>query len=151
MLARNGAGLDFGSDRSEARKVVSFGKRDKPPSKPSPRSPQDAIRAELVGADECTIAAGITARGKTPILALCRKLIEGGCDPGRRLQAYRGATLCVTVRTIAEGARLTVDEHNGAYFGKWKPFNPSAVSSPVRQNASGDTGWLDWPPDEVAP
>jgi hypothetical protein len=33
------------------------------------------------------------------VLALCRKLIEAGCDPGRGLHAFRGAMLALRVRS----------------------------------------------------
>ena len=29
----------------------------------------------------------------------------------------------IAIRSIREGAALTVDEHNGTRFAKWKPFN----------------------------
>jgi hypothetical protein len=49
--------------------------------------------------------------GAAPVLAMCRKLVEAGHDPSRPLHAYRGDTLCLKVRSIGEGAKLTV-EHN---------------------------------------
>jgi hypothetical protein len=64
------------------------------------------IRAEISG-NTCS-ALGVTARGSAPILALCRKLIEAGHDPATPLDAYRGDTLCLKVRSIGEGARLRV-------------------------------------------
>jgi hypothetical protein len=67
------------------------------------------IRAELSGDRRCS-AIGITATGNAPVLALCRRLIEAGHDPAARLEAYRGTTLCLRVRSIGEGARLTVRE-----------------------------------------
>jgi hypothetical protein len=142
MLARNGAGPDSAVTEIEARKVVSTGKRDGHPSKPSPLSPQDAIRAELIGDDECTIAAGITARGNTPILALCRKLIEAGPDPGRPLHAYRGDTLCLIVRSIGEAAGLQINSHGTGF----EPVRERRAAPPVRSRLENDappTGALD--------
>jgi hypothetical protein len=133
VLCRNGAGLDYSAvTEIEARKVVSFGKRDKQPSKPSPSSPQDVIRAELTG-DTCSIAAGITARGPSPVLALCRKLTEAGCDPRRPLHAYRGDTLCLVVRSIGEAARLEI---NGEGSG-FRPLREPDAAPPMRQNGGG--------------
>ena len=60
------------------------------------------IRAELIGSDTCT-AMGIIARAHAPVLTLCRLLIEAGHNPSARLEAYRGSTLCLTVRSIGEG------------------------------------------------
>jgi hypothetical protein len=87
-----------------------------------PHSTQD-IRAELVGIDTC-IAAGQVARGAAPVLAMCRQLIEDGHDPELSLRAYRGDVLCITVRTIGEGAALTVAEgsRDMPRFRRWKPM-----------------------------
>jgi hypothetical protein len=67
------------------------------------------VRAAIIGDDTCT-ADGITARAHAPALALCRKLIEAGYDPDRPLHAYRGETLSLRIRSIAEGARWTVKD-----------------------------------------
>jgi hypothetical protein len=47
MAFRNGAGLAIGGDRSEARKIVSTGKRDRQSSKPSFSKAQDHCRTRL--------------------------------------------------------------------------------------------------------
>ena len=70
----------------------------------------DPIRAELSGNNSCT-ALGIAVRAKAPVLALCRKLIAAGHDPGRPLHAYRGETLALTVTAIGYGAKYTVVEN----------------------------------------
>ena len=74
---------------------------------PSQVSPQ-ATRAELIGSDVCT-AFGLTARNHSPVLALCRALIEAEHNPATPLDAYRGDVLCLRVRSIGEGARLEVN------------------------------------------
>jgi hypothetical protein len=71
------------------------------------RSYRCYLCAELVGSDTCT-AGGLTVQGNAPILAMCRRLTEAGVDPARPLHAYRGATLCLTVRSIGEAAGLDV-------------------------------------------
>jgi hypothetical protein len=91
-----------------------------------------SIRAELFDGDRCS-AEGITVVAGAPVLAICRKLIQAGHDPDRPLCAYRGGVLCLTVRSIGEAAALTVDEHNGVRFAKWKPF-------PVRRWRAGSCG-----------
>jgi hypothetical protein len=69
-----------------------------------------AIRADLIGSSQA-IAGGITVSGRhAPVLALCRALIEAGHDPAMPLEAYRDATLCLRIRSIGEGAKLTVKE-----------------------------------------
>ena len=104
MLARNGVGPASAATECKARKTIVAGKRDERSFKPSHSYPQ-AIRAELVGSDRCT-AAGYVARGTTPILAMCRRLIEADYDPTTTLHCYRGETLCLLVRLIGEAATL---------------------------------------------
>jgi hypothetical protein len=73
------------------------------------------LHAELIGSRRCS-AVGITATGNAPVLTLCRRLIEAGHNPAAPLEARRGSTLCLRVRSIGEGARLTVRE--GASNGR---------------------------------
>ena len=91
------------------------------------------IRAEIIGSNYCT-AENCAVHGPTPVLKLCRQLLAAGFDPARPLDVYRGAALALRIRSIGEGAKLTVDEHNDTHFSKWKPFNLSAGSAPIRQN-----------------
>jgi hypothetical protein len=63
------------------------------------------IRAELVGDDACT-ALGITVKSPSPVLALCRKLVDAGHDPAT--PPYRGATLALRVKSIGRAAGLEV-------------------------------------------
>jgi len=53
-------------------------------------------------------ACGLTLTARAPVLDLCRALLQAGHDPAKRLEVYRGSTLCLTVRSIGEGARLAV-------------------------------------------
>jgi hypothetical protein len=65
------------------------------------------LRAEIRGnASAC--CNGITVTAPALVLALCRKLVEAGYEPAEPLEAYRGDTMCLKVRTIAEGARLAI-------------------------------------------
>lgn len=52
------------------------------------------ICAALTRSDTCT-ALGVTVRGPSPALSLCRQLIERGHDPDRPFDAWRGDTLCL--------------------------------------------------------
>jgi len=70
-----------------------------------------AIRAALIGTETCK-AAGITAHGSAPVLALCRRLVAAGHDPGTPLEAWRGDVLALRVRSIGEAARLRVATHS---------------------------------------
>jgi hypothetical protein len=76
-------------------------------ARPSPAT--QALRAIIIGSNQAE-ASGITARGHAPVLGLCRALLEAGYDPGTPFKAYRGSTLCLRVRSLGEGARLTVKE-----------------------------------------
>jgi hypothetical protein len=100
---------------------------------PEPDANQSPIRADLVGSNTCS-AAGIVATGNAPVLSLCRRLIAAGHPPGSRLEAYRGNTLALRVRSIGEAAKLTVRLSGGD------------VGPPMRKSASVATGdWTDWP------
>jgi hypothetical protein len=62
-------------------------------------------------------------------LALARLLIEAGHDPATPLEAWRGETLCLRVRSIGEGARLRIASH-GVGFER---LPECTGSPPVRQ------------------
>src|SRR5262249_30237157 len=50
--------------------------------------PTSAVRAWLTGDDTCS-ALGITVQSTSPVLALCRKLVDAGHDPATPLDVYR--------------------------------------------------------------
>ena len=56
------------------------------------------------------------------MLALCRALIDAGYDPGRALLGHRGGNLALAVRSIGEGALLTVedDRHGRPRLRRWR-------------------------------
>jgi hypothetical protein len=72
------------------------------------------IKAELVG-DSKALACGFVINSHSPLLGLCRSLVASGYDPATPLEAYRGETLCLRVRSIGEAARLEVNG-NGIGF-----------------------------------
>src|SRR5262245_35490186 len=84
-----------------------------------PAKKAQAIFAELIGSDRCS-ARGMTARGITPILKLCRQLIEAGRDPATPLEAWRGSILCLRIRRIGEAAQLEPSPR-GAGFVRGRP------------------------------
>jgi hypothetical protein len=92
------------------------------------------IRAELKGSNRCE-ALGITAHGSTPVLALCRALIEAGHDPRRPLHVYRAQLLTLAVRSIADGARLAT---HGVGFERTPGCTGGA---PAPQDAPPALGW----------
>ena len=102
-----------------------------PEDNPSQRLRQ-AIRADLIGSDTCT-ALELTARNHSPVLAICRTLVESGHDPATPLEAYRGDVLCLRVRSIGDGAELEIN-------GKGSGFKRRAAvgtASLVRANGGG--------------
>jgi hypothetical protein len=88
-----------------------------PEDTPSQRTGQGLIRAELTGGDTCS-AAGITVKSPTPVLEMCRKLIAAGHDPGLPLDAYRGATVCLHVRSIGEAAALEIASRGTGFVAR---------------------------------
>ena len=96
---------------------------------------QAPIYAVLKGDDYCE-AEGISARCPAPVLALCRKLVEAGYGPGTPLEAWRGPTLCLRIRTIGQAAKLTVrTAGNGCPIFALEHGGKGARASPARQNA----------------
>jgi hypothetical protein len=86
-----------------------------------PTKKAQAIFAKLIGNNTC-MAAGITVVDHAPVLALCRALVTVGQDLNRPLHAYRGDVLCLRVRSIGEGARLTIedDRHGRPRLRRWR-------------------------------
>jgi hypothetical protein len=117
-----------GNDRSLSNKL------------PPPLQP---IRAEIVGSDSCS-ALGIEARASAPVLALCRNLLAAGLDPDAAVEAYRAGTLALRVRSIGEGALLTVEDNR---FGTpvlrpWRDRDAGVgAAPPIRQNGAAGTGY----------
>jgi hypothetical protein len=101
-----------------------------------------ALRAEIIGSNQAT-AAGIVVSGRNaPVTALCRALIEAGHDPAMALEAYRGASL--RIRSIGEGAALSVSEATSDGKARFVPFRPLQDRAPnvggrppLRQTAEG--------------
>jgi fructoselysine-6-P-deglycase FrlB-like protein len=82
--------------------------------------PPDAIRAELLAWDDTCTALGITVRSPSPVLSLCRKLIETGHDPAAPLDAYRGSTLALRVKSIGQAAQLEVNADGTGFWQRAK-------------------------------
>jgi hypothetical protein len=71
---------------------------------------------------------------RSPVLGMCRKLVAAGYDPATPLHAYRGATLCLTVRSIGAAAKLEVSgtsfvvASEGRRIGPYtSPAGPAAI------------------------
>jgi hypothetical protein len=67
------------------------------------------IKAELRGSRQCE-AQGIVAAGQAPALVLCRELLAAWGDPGSSLAVYRNGIVSLRIRSIRDGAGLTVED-----------------------------------------
>jgi len=75
----------------------------------------NAIIAALSSDTYCS-ALNFTARSPSPVLALCRQLVESGTyGSSIPLDAYRGHTLCLRVRSIGEAAALEVNSEGTGF------------------------------------
>ena len=98
MLTRNSAGVAHRDD-ADARKIDQLGGTVNFLATLN-HKPFQAIHVELVGSTQCA-AEGITANSSSPVLELCGLLLAAGDDPDRPLEAWRGDTLCLRIRSIA--------------------------------------------------
>jgi hypothetical protein len=93
----------------------------------------DPIRAELSGSNRCS-AAGYTARSYTPVLRLCRMLVNAGYDPATPLHCYRGEILCLIVRSIGEAATLELNGRGTGFVRR----RPAVGTAPPVDSAGPD-------------
>jgi hypothetical protein len=100
-------------------------------------TPANTIEAKLTGDAICT-AEGHTVKAGTPVIVLCRALVEAGYDPASPMKVYRGDTLALTVRSIGEAARLCIaGKGNGfavdktALRGAYKPAGAITIRPPA--------------------
>jgi hypothetical protein len=112
---------------------VNFWQPDGAEDNPSQLS-QQAIRADLIGSDTA-VALGLIINSSSPVLALCRALVEAGHDPAIPLEAYRGNVLCLRVRSIGEGARLELNGHGTGF----RHVHEGGRASPMRFSEGGGT------------
>ena len=123
---------------SGASGMDQLGRQVIPENKRQEQFAQAPVRATLVGADRCE-AEGISTRGYAPVLDLCRELVAAGLHPTSPLEAWRGDTLSLRVRSIGEGARLAIedDPHGTPRLRRWRERPQGyGAGSPVRQTAS---------------
>jgi hypothetical protein len=69
----------------------------------------DVLVGQLFGENTCCLG-DVTAVGRTPVLNACRELLAGGAHPDAAVEIYRQDILALRIRTLAAGARLTVEE-----------------------------------------
>jgi hypothetical protein len=88
------------------------------------------IIAKLTDSDRCE-AAGLVVEDSSPVLAMCRALVDAGHDPATPLHAYRGNAVALRVRSIGEAAGLEINSKGTAF----KPRRAVRTAPPVRQIA----------------
>ncbi len=54
----------------------------------------------------------IIAKSRTPFFTLCRELVATGANPDSSLECYRGPVMCIWVKSIGIGAKLTIKEND---------------------------------------
>lgn len=66
---------------------------------------------------------GEEPRNNAPVLDYCRKLVREGNAQRTKLEVYRGDVLCLTVKSVIEGARLDIieNEKKGPILVKHRP------------------------------
>ena len=98
------------------------------------------VRAELAWDDTAT-ACGVVARSLSPVLKLCRMLIDAKHDPATPLEAWRGDTLCLRIRSIGEAAGLEVN----ALGNGFRPLRKADAAPPIDLTVPDHAApWLDW-------
>jgi hypothetical protein len=103
----NGEGAPRCGNSGDAQGIVELASATVPHKTDRTETQVAPIRAALFGSDQCR-AEGCTVRAASPILETCRRLTQAGYDPDRPLHCYRGDILALRVRSIGEGAALTV-------------------------------------------
>src|SRR5262249_22554056 len=122
----------------EPQVIDLLGGKIKPARNTQPK--REHIIAELVGDDSCRcqeIDAAVTANA--PVLAMCRQLLATGIDPDTALGVYRQGVLALKVRSIRDGARLTVKTAgNGTPIFTLDDRCKGAAAPPVRSKPDFD-------------
>jgi hypothetical protein len=116
MSARNGTGVTHQSD-ADAREIDQLDGPVNFLATPERKYLQPAILAELIGSDRCR-AECIIADGSSPVLKLCRLLVQAGFDPDRPLAAYRDGVLALVVASISLGARLEINAKGSGFISR---------------------------------
>jgi hypothetical protein len=97
------------------------------------------ITTELTGSHRCECAShDLSASGHTPALVLCRELLIAGANPDSALAVCREGVLALRIRSIREGARLTVKDGKLG-TPKFRLASPTggATASLMRGNGRG--------------
>jgi hypothetical protein len=67
------------------------------------------MQAQIFGSSACCVSGStIIGQGYTPVLDACRRLLQVGYPSSTPLDAYRGDTPCLHIRSVGEAAQLTI-------------------------------------------
>jgi len=106
-----------------------------------------ALRVELHDSDVAE-AFGYRVTSSSPVLSLCRDLLDDGCGEHEPLECWRGDMRCLSIRSIGEAARL----HIGGDGIGFRPIPEPVRGSPIDQIAPAATTPLaPEPPSAPAP
>jgi hypothetical protein len=102
----------------------------------TPHVKPQVLVGELLNDYTCWLA-GTAAAGRTPVLIACRELLARGTNPHAAVEIYRRGVLALRIRTLAAGARLTVEECSDGR-PRFRPFRPwaSEGSPGIAQSAN---------------
>ena len=67
------------------------------------------VVGQLFDANTCCLG-DVTAVGRAPVLNACRELLARGLNPDTAVEIYRQGVLALRIRTLAAGARLTLED-----------------------------------------
>jgi hypothetical protein len=70
-------------------------------------------------------------------LCLCRALLDAGADPNQPLHAFRGDVLALTIRTLADGARLEVSQHGTGFSARRERRAAPSIAATAAACAEG--------------
>ena len=82
------------------------------------------IKAQI-SSDTLAEAEGIEIHTGSPVLSLCRRLLDAGYASSTPLEAYRGDVLCLSIRSIGEAAGLRVVD------GRLQPAPEPGLAPPM--------------------
>src|SRR5262245_27202485 len=104
----------------------------------------NSIVAHTEGDRTCT-GAGVTVHGAAPSFVLCRELLAAGLDPDAALEVYRAGILALRIRTLTEGAALTVedDRFGRPKFRRWRGPRGNGAGSPIAQPRNSEPSTLE--------
>ena len=120
--------LELSKDRAGKFVNSTTGKSERRTSTGSFKTAQ-VIRAELAWSDTAT-ALNVVARSTSPVLLLCRKLLDAGYHPDSPLIAFRGNTACLHIRAISEAAALEINGAGNGFRSLREPDAAPSVDSP---------------------